>query len=249
MTRPGSSSDDRSANDRLRTPSGGGLPLVLRCVLICVVTAGVLGGAVGLVVGLDANPATAWFAVFELGVPAAFLGAWVGLVFAGVTSLARDGMRGHDDEAGRASRRLDAGVAVAVLLGAGAELSALELMDWASRSDSVGTATFGNGPVPLLVAATLLSVAVAVLLTVAGWRWLRVLLVATTLITAASVIAVALSRISAANSSYSVGPTVTSYEPGSAVGILAACAMVAAGTIGLVASYAPRPIYVSTQPQ
>ena len=34
---------------------------------------------VGLVVGLDVNPRTAWFAVFELGIPSFILGALVGL--------------------------------------------------------------------------------------------------------------------------------------------------------------------------
>src|SRR5438105_387281 len=45
-----------------------------------VVSAFIVGGAVGLVVGLDANPSTAWFAVFEVGIPSAILGGLVGLV-------------------------------------------------------------------------------------------------------------------------------------------------------------------------
>ena len=38
------------------------------------------GGIVGLVVGLDANPSTAWFAVFEVGIPSAIVGGSLGLV-------------------------------------------------------------------------------------------------------------------------------------------------------------------------
>ncbi|MBO9520107.1 MAG: hypothetical protein J7518_01105 [Nocardioidaceae bacterium] len=41
---------------------------------------GILGGIAGLVVGLNVYAPTAWFAVFELGVPAALLGAIIGLV-------------------------------------------------------------------------------------------------------------------------------------------------------------------------
>jgi hypothetical protein len=36
---------------------------------------------VGLVVGLRVNPATAWFAVFEVGVPAGIVGAVLGALF------------------------------------------------------------------------------------------------------------------------------------------------------------------------
>jgi len=48
-------------------------------VLVGVVLAGAVGGVLGLVVGLRVHPATAWFAVFELGVPAAVVGALLGL--------------------------------------------------------------------------------------------------------------------------------------------------------------------------
>jgi len=40
----------------------------------------VAGFLVGGTIGLDAHPATAGFAVFELGVPASVLGGFVGLV-------------------------------------------------------------------------------------------------------------------------------------------------------------------------
>lgn len=56
----------------------GGTP-IWRWAAIGLVSAFVVGGAVGLVVGLAANPSTAWFAVFEIGIPAASLGALLGL--------------------------------------------------------------------------------------------------------------------------------------------------------------------------
>jgi hypothetical protein len=43
---------------------------------------GACGGVVGLVVGLLAYPPTAWFAVFEVGLPAAVVGSVLGLVAA-----------------------------------------------------------------------------------------------------------------------------------------------------------------------
>jgi len=51
------------------------------------VVAGVVGAVVGLIVGLRVRPATAWFAVFELGIPAAIVGAVVGCA-AGVIATA-----------------------------------------------------------------------------------------------------------------------------------------------------------------
>jgi hypothetical protein len=55
------------------------LPLILRWAAIGAVSAAVVGGVVGLVVGLRVHPATAWFAVFELGIPASILGGLFGL--------------------------------------------------------------------------------------------------------------------------------------------------------------------------
>lgn len=49
------------------------------------VAAGSIGGVVGLVVGLRVNPRTGWFAVFEIGAPAALVGALVGLAAAAMT--------------------------------------------------------------------------------------------------------------------------------------------------------------------
>lgn len=55
------------------------LPLILRCAAIGAGSAAVVGGIVGLVVGLLVHPATAWFAVFELGIPASIVGGLLGL--------------------------------------------------------------------------------------------------------------------------------------------------------------------------
>jgi ABC-type uncharacterized transport system permease subunit len=52
-------------------------------------SAGVIGGIVGLFVGLSVQAATAWFAVFELGVPAALAGGVVGLVAALIVRAGR----------------------------------------------------------------------------------------------------------------------------------------------------------------
>ena len=52
---------------------------------------GSLGAAVGLIVGLLANPATAWFAIFELGLPAAMIGGLLGLLIGVLTLVLRGG--------------------------------------------------------------------------------------------------------------------------------------------------------------
>ena len=44
-------------------------------------------------VGLDANPSTAWFAVFEVGIPAALLGGVLGRVSAAIARVVRRGGR------------------------------------------------------------------------------------------------------------------------------------------------------------
>jgi hypothetical protein len=53
------------------------------------VSGGVIGGIVGLIIGLGVNPATAWFAVFELGVPASIAGALAGGAIALIMTAAR----------------------------------------------------------------------------------------------------------------------------------------------------------------
>jgi hypothetical protein len=57
-----------------------GMPLIARWVTVGAASASVIGGIVGLVVGLFAYAPTAWFAVFELGVPAGVVGGIVGLI-------------------------------------------------------------------------------------------------------------------------------------------------------------------------
>ncbi|WP_019144903.1 hypothetical protein [Aeromicrobium massiliense] len=58
----------------------GDLPRPLRWGVIAGFVAGVLGAVAGLVLGLLAHPATAWFAVLEVGVPAAAVGGLLGLL-------------------------------------------------------------------------------------------------------------------------------------------------------------------------
>jgi hypothetical protein len=52
------------------------------------ISAGAIGAVVGLVVGLIAYPATAWFAVFEVGIPSFVLGGIVGCL-SGAVAVAR----------------------------------------------------------------------------------------------------------------------------------------------------------------
>lgn len=57
-----------------------GMPLIGRWVVVGAVSAALVGGIVGLVVGLLAYAPTAWFAVFEAGVPAGVVGGTVGFL-------------------------------------------------------------------------------------------------------------------------------------------------------------------------
>lgn len=50
---------------------------------------GVIGALAGLALGLAANPRTAWFAVFEVGVPSALLGAVLGFASGALTTVIR----------------------------------------------------------------------------------------------------------------------------------------------------------------
>jgi len=52
-------------------------------------TGGVIGAIVGLIIGLNVNPATAWFAVFEVGIPAGIAGGLVGCIAALIVLAAR----------------------------------------------------------------------------------------------------------------------------------------------------------------
>jgi hypothetical protein len=65
------------------------MPLVARWVTVGAASASVIGGLVGLVVGLSSYAPTAWFAVFELGVPAGIVGGIVGLIGALILAAGR----------------------------------------------------------------------------------------------------------------------------------------------------------------
>jgi len=60
------------------------LPLLLRWAAVGAIAFGVVGCVVGLVVGLIVHWQTAWFAIFELGIPASILGGLLGLVGGGI---------------------------------------------------------------------------------------------------------------------------------------------------------------------
>jgi hypothetical protein len=66
-------------------------PLVLRGAVLGAGVCGVVGGIVGLVIGLVVHPATAWFAIVEIGLPAALLGGLGGLAIGAIASVLRWG--------------------------------------------------------------------------------------------------------------------------------------------------------------
>jgi hypothetical protein len=65
------------------------LSLPARFATVGAICAGVAGAIVGLVIGLNVNAPTAWFAVFEAGVPATIVGAAAGGVVGAVTLVVR----------------------------------------------------------------------------------------------------------------------------------------------------------------
>jgi hypothetical protein len=65
------------------------LPVLTRYLVAGAVGAGLLGCVAGLVIGLLAYPPTAWFAIFELGIPAAIVGGLVGLISGSVAVAVR----------------------------------------------------------------------------------------------------------------------------------------------------------------
>ena len=71
------------------------LPVVVASLLVGAVLLGAIGGVVGLVIGLSVHPSTAWFAVLEVGVPAAAVGGFLGLVVGGIAQWV-GGARGRD---------------------------------------------------------------------------------------------------------------------------------------------------------
>jgi hypothetical protein len=75
----------------VRRLRGSSLPTGLRWGVFGAEVLGLIGGVVGLVVGLFTYPATAWFAIFELGIPAATAGGLIGLVSGVIAGLGRRG--------------------------------------------------------------------------------------------------------------------------------------------------------------
>lgn len=69
------------------------LPVPVRYGVLGALCAGVLGCLAGLIVGLAVYPPTAWAAIFELGVPAAVVGAILGSAV-GAFALTRSSRRG-----------------------------------------------------------------------------------------------------------------------------------------------------------
>jgi hypothetical protein len=65
------------------------LPPSARWAIVGAASAGLIGAIIGLVVGLFAYAPTAWFALFELGVPAAIAGGLVGLLAGLIVTAAR----------------------------------------------------------------------------------------------------------------------------------------------------------------
>lgn len=63
--------------------------LVQRFVVVSLIADAIVGGLVGLGIGLHVYAPTAWFAVFEIGMPVAVAGGCVGLVAAGGLMFAR----------------------------------------------------------------------------------------------------------------------------------------------------------------
>ncbi|QIM21162.1 hypothetical protein G7075_08505 [Phycicoccus sp. HDW14] len=67
----------------------GSWPAPLRWSVLGLLLGGVVGGVVGLVLGLLASWRTAWFAVIEVGLPSALLGAVLGLLGGSLVVLGR----------------------------------------------------------------------------------------------------------------------------------------------------------------
>ena len=74
---------------RMRILPLEGSPLFVRSAVLGAAVAGLAGGVVGLVLGLFAYPPTAWFAVIELGLPAALLGGLCGLAIGAIASIGK----------------------------------------------------------------------------------------------------------------------------------------------------------------
>lgn len=60
-----------------------------RPLVVGAVFAGAAGCVAGLVIGLIVYPPTAWFATFEVGIPAAVVGGIAGLIYGSVALAVR----------------------------------------------------------------------------------------------------------------------------------------------------------------
>lgn len=65
------------------------MPIMPRFAVVGAVLCGVAGGVVGLIIGLSVYAPTAWFAVFEIGLPAGILGSTLGFLLAGCVLVFR----------------------------------------------------------------------------------------------------------------------------------------------------------------
>jgi hypothetical protein len=65
------------------------MPVPTRFAVIGALALGIAGGIAGLIIGLFVYSPTAWFAVAELGVPAALLGGLAGLVVGSLVQAVR----------------------------------------------------------------------------------------------------------------------------------------------------------------
>ena len=73
----------------MRGQALGTLPLPLRWAVSGAVSAGLVGGVVGLVLGVRVHPPTAWFAIFELGIPSSILGGLLGASTGAIAAAVR----------------------------------------------------------------------------------------------------------------------------------------------------------------
>jgi hypothetical protein len=64
-------------------------PLVERWATVGAALGFVVGAIVGLIIGLNVYAATAWFALFELGIPAGIAGGLVGLIAGLIVTMGR----------------------------------------------------------------------------------------------------------------------------------------------------------------
>ena len=68
--------------------------IVARCAAIGAIAGSAIGSVAGLVIGLIAYPPTAFFAIFEAGIPATIVGTALGLIVGAVAVLVRRIRRG-----------------------------------------------------------------------------------------------------------------------------------------------------------